>query len=225
MSIATNKHIVAEIFESINRGQLEVLEGHPGFWETRQYMPLNHQRFAGWRTFKRQQIAEGDQVFTYAAHQMTHIGPVGGLPPTGKRVTMEVFSIEQMSDGIVVEHNATATWPDLFRQLVLPGFADWPVRTPRTLTQRPPSTPISAESNRQAVLRLPQQLSQGRVSPAALENGLGELHNEFLATLPFRIWNPQSSARSPKGNWWGRGSPSAGRTPGPSLAWPQPASG
>jgi predicted ester cyclase len=181
MSIETNKRMIKELFEGINHGQLEVMEGHPGFWETRQYMPLNHQCFADWRTVKLQQIAEGDKVFSYAANQMTHIGSIAGLPATGKRVTLELFSIEQIVDGVVVEHNATATWPDLFRQLGLPGFAAWPVRTPRTLHQQSPALPISAEINRQAVLRLPQKLTQGRVSPVALENGLGELQNDFTA--------------------------------------------
>lgn len=177
--IETNKALLYHVFEAIAAGNLAVLDGHPGFWETRQVMPGAQQRFGDWRNVAVQQIAEGDKVFTYAATQMTHIGSWGSLAATRKRVTIEVFSLDQVKDGVVVQHNSAATWPDVFRQIGLPGFESWPARDARLLTQTATGEPADAEANKATVQRLPYDLTHGKVSSAALRDGLGALREEF----------------------------------------------
>ncbi len=126
MVLEANKAVILEAFEAINDGRLAVLEGHPGFWETRRVIPPSREQFADWHTDFWQQIAEGDRVFSYGAIQMTQAGAFGGVAPGGKRVTLAGFSLDQVVDGTVVEHNSTTSWPDVIRQLGARGFEVWP---------------------------------------------------------------------------------------------------
>lgn len=100
MSLAVNKSLLAELFEAINANNFDPLAGHPGFWETRQIVPPMHHIFNNWQTIHMQQIAEANQVFSYGVIQMTHFGTFAGVPPTGKQVTLEVFSIDQIDNGM-----------------------------------------------------------------------------------------------------------------------------
>jgi predicted ester cyclase len=179
MSIETNKALLYRIFDAIAAGDLAALDGHPGFWETRQVMPGAHQRFGNWRNVATQQIAEGDKVFTYGTTHFTHTGVWGQLAPTHKRVTIEVMSLDQVKDGVVAQHNSAATWPDVFHQIGVPSFAQWPARDARLITQSPISGAPDVAANKAAVQRLPYDLTHGKVSSAALQNGLGALRAHF----------------------------------------------
>ena len=97
MSLETNKALLAELFEAINANNFDPLAAHPGFWQTREVVPPMHHIFSNWQTVHLQQIAEADQVFSYGVIQMTHVGALAGVPPTGKRVTLEVFSLDQVA--------------------------------------------------------------------------------------------------------------------------------
>jgi steroid delta-isomerase-like uncharacterized protein len=48
-------------------------------------------------------IVEGDKVATRWTWTGTHKGEYGGIPPTNKKVTMWVISIDHVADGKVVE--------------------------------------------------------------------------------------------------------------------------
>ncbi|MCU0490549.1 MAG: ester cyclase [Chloroflexaceae bacterium] len=136
MSIAANKALLATLFEAINRGDFARLDDHPGFWETRQVVPPAHAIFHNWRTTLLHQIAEDNKVFSYGNIQMTHARPCAGVATTGTRVTIEIFSLDQVADGLVTEHNSSASWTSVFRQIGMAGFADWPLVPSRSL---PPS--------------------------------------------------------------------------------------
>jgi predicted ester cyclase len=49
-------------------------------------------------------IAEGDQVVTKKTFTGTHEAEFAGLPPTGKRVTLQFVDIMRVRDGRIVEH-------------------------------------------------------------------------------------------------------------------------
>ena len=49
-------------------------------------------------------IAEGDKVVTRKPFHGTHEGEFMGMPPTGRRVSMELIDIVRISEGRVVEH-------------------------------------------------------------------------------------------------------------------------
>lgn len=49
-------------------------------------------------------IAEGDKVMTRKAFHGTHQGPLMGIPPTGKRVVINVIDVVVIRDGRLSEH-------------------------------------------------------------------------------------------------------------------------
>jgi steroid delta-isomerase-like uncharacterized protein len=53
-------------------------------------------------------IAEGDKVATHKTFHGTHEGEFMGMPPTGRRVSMELIDIVRISEGRVVEY--TGPW-------------------------------------------------------------------------------------------------------------------
>jgi steroid delta-isomerase-like uncharacterized protein len=50
------------------------------------------------------QVAEGDKVVTRKSFTGTHQGEFMGVPPTGRRVTIEVIDIVRVENGQIVEH-------------------------------------------------------------------------------------------------------------------------
>jgi predicted ester cyclase len=71
----------------------------------------------------KQMIGEGDLVATLKTFSGTHEGEFLGYPPTGARVTFEVFDLVRVKDGHVTEHWAVIDMDGLNRQLG-PGPAD-----------------------------------------------------------------------------------------------------
>jgi steroid delta-isomerase-like uncharacterized protein len=49
-------------------------------------------------------IAEGDRVATKKTFTGTHTGDFGGIPATGKRVTLQYVDIMRLRDGKIIEH-------------------------------------------------------------------------------------------------------------------------
>jgi predicted ester cyclase len=50
------------------------------------------------------QVAEGDKVVTRKSFTGTHQGDFMGVPPTGRKVTIEVIDIVRVENGQIVEH-------------------------------------------------------------------------------------------------------------------------
>ncbi|NJM06237.1 hypothetical protein HC891_08635, partial [Candidatus Gracilibacteria bacterium] len=159
--IAHNKALIAQLFEAVNRGDFALLDPHPGFHETRQYVPPMHQLFADWRTAHFQQIAEGELVFTYAAIEMTHCGPFAGVAPSGMRVCLELWSFNEVRDGIVLQHNSASSWADVLRQLDMPAFQRWPIKAVGELPDNTGSDLAQRHANKAVVRDLLNALGRG----------------------------------------------------------------
>ncbi len=63
------------------------------------------------------QVAEGDNVVTHKMFLGTHKGEFMGIPPTGKKITVNVIDIFRIADGKMVEHWAVIDWMGLMQQL------------------------------------------------------------------------------------------------------------
>ncbi|ABW29701.1 ester cyclase [Acaryochloris marina] len=71
-----------------------------------------------------QVIATNDQVITCGTFHATHLGEFQGLPPTGKRVKLDVMHIDRLEQGEIVEHWGQGDALGLMQQLgivFLPG--------------------------------------------------------------------------------------------------------
>ena len=49
-------------------------------------------------------IAVGDQVVTKKTFHGTHTAEFGGIPPSGKEVTLQYVDIMRVRDGLITEH-------------------------------------------------------------------------------------------------------------------------
>jgi predicted ester cyclase len=180
MPTETNKALLAQLFEAINRGDFALLDPHPGFYETRQYVPPMHQLFVDWRTTHMQQIAEGDRVFSYGAIELTHTGPFAGVEPTGKRLSLEVWSLDEVRDGLVVQHNSASTWADLLRQLGVTAFQSWPPRLPGVIPHAADVPAVRQQANKAVVGELLGALSRGAFGADSAARGPGDLSDRFV---------------------------------------------
>ncbi|HLT19177.1 MAG TPA: ester cyclase [Thermomicrobiales bacterium] len=73
---------------------------------TAQYFAALRSAFPDLRFSIDDQIAEGDRVVTRWSASGTHLGNFFGIPPSGKRVTIEGTDIDRIANGLVVE-----CWP------------------------------------------------------------------------------------------------------------------
>jgi predicted ester cyclase len=118
ISLDENKSVARAVLEALFRGEWAALDDHPGYAETRQHYPRMMAGMSEVDATIVQMVAEGDLVASRATLTVTHSGTWFGVPATGRRVTFDVFTIDQIRDGRVVHHNATA---DLIRILLQLG--------------------------------------------------------------------------------------------------------
>jgi len=64
-----------------------------------------------------EQIAEGDKVTTRKTIHGTHRGELFGIPPTNKRVAIDVIDIVRLENGRYVEHWGMNTLPAVLASL------------------------------------------------------------------------------------------------------------
>ena len=63
------------------------------------------------------QVAEGDKVVTRKTFHGTHLGPLMGIPPTGKKVTISIIDIVRVVNGQIAEHWNVVDQLGLMQQL------------------------------------------------------------------------------------------------------------
>lgn len=106
----TAKATIRTIFEAIDAGNLEVLDDHPGYWQTREFIPRLKKAFPDLRHSIRAQIAEGEMVATFSIVSGTHAGTFLGIPASGRKMSFQHLDLDRVVDGRVVNHNAESGW-------------------------------------------------------------------------------------------------------------------
>jgi predicted ester cyclase len=175
----TNKELIRTLFGGIWHGDLAPLEAHPGYWQTRQVFPMLLAAFHKVEDVVFQQIAEGDSVFSYSAARLIHHGPLLGLPPAGRQVVQANYSLDDVRDRVVVQHNGASTGPDMLRQLGAPFLAAWPAApAPMPLPAGIPDA-MAPSARKGIVADLLAALCAG--ASAGQHPGAGALRDEFAA--------------------------------------------
>jgi predicted ester cyclase len=64
-----------------------------------------------------EQAVDGDMVWTRKLFQGTHLGPLMGLPPSGRPASFEAIEILRIADGKIVEHWAVSDMLSLLQQI------------------------------------------------------------------------------------------------------------
>ena len=114
-----NKAAAREVFEVWSTGELHRLDdlvaprvlhhdpydpnGDQGLEGMKRTIELNRAAFPDMRLEIEDQVSEGDKVVTRWRAEMTHLGELGGAPPTGKHVTISGITIDRFKDGKIVE--------------------------------------------------------------------------------------------------------------------------
>ena len=120
MSTQANEAVVRRIFDDIyNRGNLAAVDeifaadyvdhsappGFPAGLESfKQSFSMFRAAFPDIHVAVEDVIAAGDKVVVRLTFSGTHSGPLMGMPPTGKFVTITGIAIDRLSGGKVVEH-------------------------------------------------------------------------------------------------------------------------
>jgi len=119
MSLEENKELMRQLTEEfINKGNLDVADDlfaadfinhnpRPGITPDveglKQYVSMMRDAFPDLHIEELDVIAEGDKVVGMGMAIGTHKGDFGGIPPTGKQITVSVISIIRIAGGKVVE--------------------------------------------------------------------------------------------------------------------------
>jgi predicted ester cyclase len=119
--------VVAELIDSINRNDLAALAEHGGCALLAEQLPALHHAFADWETTHLRQIADDDTVFSHYCIEFTHVGAFAGIAPTLRRVSLEVFSLDRIDDGCIVERHSSENWAGVARQLGATDYAQFPL--------------------------------------------------------------------------------------------------
>jgi predicted ester cyclase len=159
MSAAENKMLIRRLNDEFwNRGNPAVLDEvfAPGFVDRtpvpgvagtlegfRQFALALWAAFAAPHAAVDHQIAEGDKVAWRWTFRGTQIGPLMGIPPTGKTVTMTGITIDRVGQGRIVERWSAIDNLGVLQQLgVIPGPTG--EAGSATVSSPPPAVPSAA---------------------------------------------------------------------------------
>jgi steroid delta-isomerase-like uncharacterized protein len=127
-----NKIVIRRLFEAFNTGDLSQIDElvapnyiyhEPTIGErrgregVRDVMTTFRAAFPDVKITVDQQIAEGDIVVTRWTSRGTHRGPLFGISPTGRHVTVTGILISRIHNGKVLEEDEVADTLGMMRQL------------------------------------------------------------------------------------------------------------
>lgn len=138
MSTEENKAIASRYLESINTGNLDIIDevvasnyvGHVSGEEThgpeelKQSVGMYVEAFPDISFTVEDEIAEGDKVVMRWTMRGTHRGGLMGIAPTGKQITVTGISVHRIEGGKVVDQWDSPDRLGLMQQLgmaVIPG--------------------------------------------------------------------------------------------------------
>jgi steroid delta-isomerase-like uncharacterized protein len=89
----------------------------PGREGLRQFLARFLEAFPDLRWRLEEMVAEGDRVASWSTWQGTHRGEFFGVPPTGRTVSVEAWTIDQFRDGKMAESRIIMDVMGLMQQL------------------------------------------------------------------------------------------------------------
>lgn len=107
-SAETNKHLVRHVIEEATRGNLDILQAHPGLHETIPMQRALHEGFSEAKVTFALQFSEGEWVASRIIDRRKHTGTFMGHPPTNRQIEIEVLLFHRVVDGQIVQQHAQA---------------------------------------------------------------------------------------------------------------------
>jgi steroid delta-isomerase-like uncharacterized protein len=142
MSTEDNKALIRHLYDEVwNKGNLAAadevasptwiahgnLPGQemPGLEGVQRFISIYRAAFPDMYLTIEDQVADGDKVVTRWKASATHTGPLMGIPPTGRQVTVSGIGIHRIVDGKIVEQWGIDDTLGLMRQLgVVPPLGE-----------------------------------------------------------------------------------------------------
>lgn len=119
-SAETLKSLVRHVVEEVTRGNLDILQEHPGLRES---IPMHRALNAGFSQRKvifALQFTEGEWVASRIMASQVHTGMFMDIPPTHKQVEHEVLLMHRVVAGKIVQEHAQADVRAAMEQIGLP---------------------------------------------------------------------------------------------------------
>lgn len=107
-STETLKSLVRHVVEEAVRGNLDILQEHPGMHETISMRRQLNAAFSERTVSFPLQFTGGEWVASRVVSGGVHTGPFMGHAPTGKRMEVEVLMFHRIVDGKIVRQHAVA---------------------------------------------------------------------------------------------------------------------
>ena len=99
----------------INRTAPPTSNGPDGMWHT--FNNILRPAFSDLKVEIDDQIAEGDKVTTRKAILGTHTGVLMGIPPTHRKIKIDVIDIVRLNNGKYIEHWGINTFQSIIEEL------------------------------------------------------------------------------------------------------------
>jgi predicted ester cyclase len=107
-SAETLKSLVRHVAEEVFRGNLDILQEHPGLRETIPFQRALNEAFSERQVTFALQFTDGEWVASRIIVSQTHTGMFMGIPPTHKRGEHEVLLLHRVVAGKIVQEHAQA---------------------------------------------------------------------------------------------------------------------
>jgi predicted ester cyclase len=119
-SAETLKSLVRHVVEEVMRGNLDILQEHPGLRETIPFQSALKKGFSERKVTFALQFSDGEWVASRTIVSQTHTGMFMGIPPTYKRGEHEVLLLHRVVDGKIVQEHAQADVRTAMEQIGVP---------------------------------------------------------------------------------------------------------
>lgn len=121
-SAETLKSLVRHVVEEAARGNLDILQEHPGLHEIIPMQRAINDGFSERKVTFLLQFTDGEWVASRIMESHKHTGPFMGIPPTHKQIEMEILMFHRIVDGKIVQQHTQADVAAGMEQMgVLPG--------------------------------------------------------------------------------------------------------
>jgi predicted ester cyclase len=119
-SAETLKSLVRHVVEEVTRGNLDILQEHPGLRETIPFQSALKKGFSERKVTFALQFSDGEWVASRIIVSQLHTGMFMGIPPTHKRVEHEVLLLHQVVAGKIVQEHVQADVRTAMEQIGMP---------------------------------------------------------------------------------------------------------
>lgn len=185
--------------DTVFNGQLVGVEGY------RQLITMPRAAFPDFQNTPEEYLAEGDRVVVRWSARGTHLAPLRGLPPTGRRIAVRGIDIFRLVDGRVAESWEVVDRLGMMQQLgVVPGgapagdYAPEPAHAGRDERRRSGNT----DENKTLVRRFYDGLNRGdAVAVSALVSADLTYNGEVIGREGAKLHVAATRGAFPDLNW------------------------